>query len=240
MRAIFVGIEYAGKSTLIDLLDRYYRKRGIRPHIDDHFTIPDSTLTPDSRAAALHFPDDVKERSQRMQIHYHIDIIRNLEHVLMAGWHIEEAVYAAMYGNEPDSPYYSGYMYNIQRHYEARVLESHLPNLILIHMTASDEAIRHRMQTTPHEYQIIRESDIPELKNRFSEEVEKSLLAIGPTPIVLDTTDKTPQQSLDELLTLSEPTISTAELALRTVPVPDGECEVHYEDGVRKLKVKGE
>ena len=40
MRCIFVGIEYAGKSTLVDLLTDYYRHRQLRVHVDDHFTIP--------------------------------------------------------------------------------------------------------------------------------------------------------------------------------------------------------
>ena len=77
MRSIFVGIEYAGKTTLIDLLQAYYYKRGRQTHNDDHFTIPDATLSPESRAAYIHYPNDVKERMQRMQLHYHIDIIKN-------------------------------------------------------------------------------------------------------------------------------------------------------------------
>ena len=31
MRSIFVGVEYAGKSTLIDHLDAYYRNGGAGP-----------------------------------------------------------------------------------------------------------------------------------------------------------------------------------------------------------------
>ena len=76
MRSFFVGIEYAGKSTLIDLLTEYYYRLKLPTHDDDHFTIPDRTLSPESRALMLDFPDDVKERMQRMQINYHIGIIR--------------------------------------------------------------------------------------------------------------------------------------------------------------------
>ena len=39
MRCIFVGIEYAGKSTLVNLLTNYYQHRKLRVHVDDHFTI---------------------------------------------------------------------------------------------------------------------------------------------------------------------------------------------------------
>ena len=235
MRCIFVGIEYAGKTTLIDLLQAYYKQRKRPAHNDDHFTIPDSSLSPESRAAFIHYPDDVKERTQRMQIHYHVEVIRTYPNTLISGWHIEEAVYSSMYGNDPDNTYYSNYNYGFQRQYEAMVLEMHLPDIVMFHVTASDDAIRERMRTDPHEYQIIKEEDVSELKQRFDEEVEKSLLNSGGRRVVLDTTDKTPQASLDELLLKSEPLITAGELAMRAMPVPDGPYEVRYENGKRIL-----
>lgn len=238
MRSIFVGIEYAGKTTLINLLGEYYRRRKRPIHNDDHFTIPDASLSPASRAAFIHYPDDVKERSQRMQIHYHIEVIKNYPNTLIAGWHIEEAVYTAVYGNDPDSPYYSKYHYNFQRHYEAMTLEARLPDIVLFHVTASDDAIRERMRTNPHEYQIIKEKDIPELKRRFEEEVQQSLFTRGGRLITLDTTDKAPRESLDELLLRTEPLITDGELAMRAMPVPEGDYEVRYENGVRKMIAK--
>jgi hypothetical protein len=53
--------------------------------------------------------------------------------------------------------------------------------------------------------------------------------------IQLDTTDKTPTESLDELLLLSEPLITAGEMALRSIEVPTQEYEVGYENGVRRL-----
>jgi hypothetical protein len=235
MRSIFAGIEYAGKSTLVKLLADYYHQRKIRTHGDDHFTIPDATLSPESRALMVNFPDDVKERMQRMQIQYHIEIIKNYACPLIAGWHLEEAIYTSMYGDDPDSPYYKNYMYRAQRHYEVQVFEARLPDVVLIHVTASDEAIRQRMEADPHEYQIIKSEDIPELKRRFDEEIEQSLFTQKGRTIVIDTTDKTPQASFDELLLLSEPLVTMGELAIRAMPVPDGEYDVQYENGVRKM-----
>ncbi|MBI1927179.1 hypothetical protein HYR99_23420 [Candidatus Poribacteria bacterium] len=187
MRSIFVGIEYAGKSTLIKHLQGYYHRRKLPTHGDDHFTIPDATLSPKSRALMVNFPDDIKEN------------------------------------------------YRAQRIYEAQVFEARLPDVVMIHVTASDEAIRERMKANPHEYQIIKEKDIPEIKRRFEEEVEKSLFTQKGRKIVLDTTNKTPQESLDELLLLSEPLITFGELALRALPIPEGDYQVKYEDGVRKM-----
>jgi len=236
MRSIFVGIEYAGKSTLIELLDRYYRHRSIRTHGDDHFTIPDATLSPASRKTMVGLPDDMKERMQRMQIHYHIDIIKKYACPLIAGWHIEEAVYSDMYGDEPSSPYYKRYVYNFQRLYETQVLEGNIPDLVMFHVTADDEVIARRMHECSHEYPIVREQDIPEVKRRFDEEVSKSLFTHGGRTVVIDTTDKTPEESFDEVLLKSEPLVTFGEIAVRAMEVPDGDYEVTYENGIRRME----
>ena len=235
MRSIFVGIEYAGKSTLIDHLDAYYQKRRRRTHLDDHFTIPDASLSPVSRAQYVHYPDDVKERMQRMQLHYHVEVIRNYPHTLIAGWHIEEKVYCDVYGSVEGNPYYPNYVHHNQRHYEVLVLEARLPDVVLIHLTADDEAIRERMRTDPHEYQIIDEKDIPDLKKRFEDEVDRSLLTRNGHLVTLDTTEKSPEESLDELLLKTDPLVTDGELAMRAVPVPEEDYEVRYENGERKM-----
>lgn len=93
MRAIFTGIEYAGKTTLINLLGSYYEERGLPAHYDDHFSLPDRTLSEESRKLLLNAPDDMKERYQRMQIQFHIELIEFIQNPLFGGWFIEEAVY---------------------------------------------------------------------------------------------------------------------------------------------------
>ena len=140
---------------MINLLTDYYRHRKLAVHVDDHFTIPDSTLSAESRAAYIDFPDDVKERMQRMQIQYHVEVIKNYPNTLIAGWHIEEAVYTSVYGDDPDSSYYRNYHYRAQRGYETQVMEARLPDIVMIHVTANDDVIKERMETAPHEYQII-------------------------------------------------------------------------------------
>jgi len=239
MRTLFVGIEYAGKSTLVGLLAEYYRRRKLAPHVDDHFSIPDDTLSPASKEIMLTLPDDMKERMQRLQIQYHVDIIRRYQYPIFAGWHIEEAVYTAVYGKDPASPYYANYAYQFHRLYEAQVFAQHLPDLVMVHLTASDEAIRERMHRAPHPHQIIREEDIPVLKERFADEVAHSLFTYQGRTILLDTTARTPAESLDELLAASEPLITPGEVALRALPVPPGEYQVRYRDGVRHLVPAG-
>ena len=240
MRCVFVGTEYSGKSTLIDQLTAYYRQRSLRVHGDDHFTIPDATLSPESRAAYVEYPNDVKERMQRMQLQYHVEVLRNYDHVMISGWHIEEAIYSEMYGEDPENPYYPRYHYRHQRLYEVQVLEARLPDLVLIHVTASDDKIRERMVADPHEYQIIKSDDVASLRARFADEIDKSLFTHKGLLIELDTTDSTPQQSLDELLLKSEPLITQGELALRHLPVPDQPYDVEYNNGVRRMVPKSQ
>jgi len=164
-----------------------------------------------------------------------VDVIKNYPNTLIAGWHIEEAIYSAVYGAESESPYYGNYHYGFQRLYESQVLEAHLPDVVLIHMTASDTAISERMQASPHQYQIIQEKDISEIKQRFEEEVGKSLFTQKGRKIVLDTTEKSSQESLDELLGKTESLITIGELAMRSLSLPEGDYRVEYENGVRQM-----
>ena len=107
----------------------------------------------------------------------------------------------------------------------------------MFHVTASDEEIARRMAEAPHEYPIVREKDIAAIKQQFDEEVAKSLFTHQGRTVVLDTTGKTPQESFDELLELSEPKITMGELAVRAMEVPAGEYEVVYENGVRSSAI---
>jgi len=238
MRSIFVGIEYAGKSTLVQMLAKYYRKRNLHPHLDDHFSIPDSTLSPESRQLMLGLPDDMKERMQRLQIQYHVDILKRYQYPIFAGWHIEEAVYTAYYGEAPDSSYYANYAYQFHRLYEAQIFEARLPDVVMFHVTAEDDALCQRLREQPHEYPIVRERDIALLKERFAAEVAQSLFTYQGRTVILDTTGKTPGESFDELLLRSEPLVTAGEVALRALPAPEEGCEVRYVDGVRRFVPK--
>ena len=73
-----------------------------------------------------------------MQIQYHVEVIRNYDHVMISGWHIEEAIYSDVYGEDPEHPYYPRYGYGHQRLYEVQVLESRLPDVVLMDMRLVD------------------------------------------------------------------------------------------------------
>jgi thymidylate kinase len=137
MRLILTGCEYAGKSTLAGALHAWGQRQGFQFHLDDHFTVPDSSLrTDEERRHAAAAPPAMKERFQRFQIYYHLHILEDYADCLLGGFHIEEAIYGRRY-------YYPK---NVWPSY-TRALEHSFPrDTILLLLKARPEVIRRRMQ----------------------------------------------------------------------------------------------
>lgn len=187
MRVIVVGCEYTGVTTLIEDLMDWGHERDINHHLDDHFTIPDRQhLAPEDKETMANLSPALKERFQRMQLVYHIRLMHRFDHILLGGFHIEEAIYGPLY-------YYPGGVASEIRQYEEEMPK----NAILVHLTASAEVIQRRMETDPHEYSLIQKEDIPMLLNRFQEEFDASLI---PNKIQIDTSDLTPEALLQTFL----------------------------------------
>ena len=120
-------------------------KRGIRHHLDDHFTIPDSQhLESVDGAMMLNLTLLLKERFQRFQLVYHLRLLHHFEHIMLGGFHIEEEIYGPHY-------YYPGVPTIGVREYEAEMP----PDTILVHLTTRADAIRARMQSNPHGHTLI-------------------------------------------------------------------------------------
>ena len=187
MRIIAVGCEYTGVTTLLEGLMAWGHEQNISHHLDDHFTIPDCQhLAPEDMVAMVNLSAALKERFQRMQLVYHVRLLNQYEHILLGGFHIEESIYGPLY-------YYPGAVASHIREYEEEMPE----DTILVHLTAKTEIISARLEASPHEYSLIRKSDIPILKSRFQEEFEASLIQYK---ISIDTSDLTPEQLLETFL----------------------------------------
>ena len=190
MRVIVVGCEYTGVTTLIEGLMDWGHERDINHHLDDHFTIPDRQhLAPEDRETMVNLSPALKERFQRMQLVYHIRLMHRFDHILLGGFHIEEAIYGPLY-------YYPGGVASEIRQYEEEMPK----NAILVHLTASPEVIQKRMETNLHEYSLIKTEDIPMLLDRFQEEFDASLI---PNKIQIETSDLTPETLLETFLSES-------------------------------------
>ena len=201
MKIVAVGCEYSGVSSLIAQIDHWGNERGIHHHLDDHFTIPDAFhLDKEEQQAMLQMLPAIKERFQRFQIVYHVRLLHRYNHILMGGFHVEEAVYGPRY-------YYPGI--NIQ----IREYEPDMPDdVILVHLYARPDVIRERINNTPHPHQIILNSDIESLLDQFDYQVKQSWIH---QKISIDTSDLAGEGLLNVFLKSSIPYLNPVDALIR-------------------------
>ena len=65
-------------------------------HLDDHFTIPDSSLSKDDRDTMLGLSPEFKERFQRFQMVYHIRLFSLYRDMVEVGFYSEDAIYGSV------------------------------------------------------------------------------------------------------------------------------------------------
>ncbi len=195
MRIIVVGCEYSGVSTLIDGIFQWGKERGINHHLDDHFTIPDGMhLAPAEQQAMLDMLPAIKERYQRFQIAYHVLLLHKYDHILLGGFHIEEKVYGPKY-------YYPGINIEI-REYEPKFPD----DVVLVHLYATPEVIRLRMDAAPHPHQLVPSKDVEEVLDKFDAEVRSSWIQ---RRFSIDTSTLTPDSLVEAFLKGSVPFLNT-------------------------------
>ena len=223
MRLVITGCEYAGKTTLLKQITEWWSEAtGIRYDRligHDHFTFYGggsqmhpppgmSDVPPEELERVKALGPVVKEQLQRYMIEYHLGIRwTEFPDWIMVGFHIEEAVYA---------PLYYGYGYPNQygdreffaRHVDHLIMQ-HFPGTVLVLVKASPETIAERMRENPHSDNTIKEEDIELLLERFDEEYNKSIIY---PKFILDTTDKTPEETLNEFVELMSPHLSQYDL----------------------------
>jgi len=201
MRVIAAGCEYSGVSSLLRGLMEWGRNRGVNFHLDDHFSIPDQLHPgPEDQQALVDMSAPLKERFQRLQLGYHVRVLRHYEHCLFSGFHIEEMVYGERY-------YYPGVATVDPMSYEPEI-ES---DSILVQLHASPEIIRARMAADPHEYNLISAEEIPHLQAEFAELHRRSILS---HKIEIDTSHLSPEQLLNTFFGRAEPHLAPRDLAL--------------------------
>ena len=200
MRLIVIGCEYAGKTTLIDQLMEWGDKVGIHHHLDDHFSIPDKFfLSAADREAMLAIPPTIKERFQRFQIYYHIEVLNDYEDCLLGGFHIEEAIYGGRY-------YYPGHAWPPYQ----RKIETKLPaDTILLLLKASPDVIRQRMAAAPHVYPVVKAEDVETVNGEFEREYGASWLE---HKLTIDTSDLTSEQLFETFMKRVVPCLSSRDL----------------------------
>lgn len=227
MELIVVGSEYAGKTTLVNQIVPWIGKTmGGGRGAHDHFVIPPAEMSLEDQEYYIKAPRTIKESHQRYMIEYHLhqSFYKDPDHLLV-GFHIEEAVYAAMYYG------YGGKGQYAERSALARAIEVEVmeraPETILVYLTADAEVIRERMHQQPrpsgvvreeHQEQggiskrttmlprgILEEKDVEHALGRFQEEFDASLIR---KKITLDTSKSTAESTMAEFVERYVPLMS--------------------------------
>ena len=199
MQILAIGCEYSGVTTLLEAVGAWGKERDMAFHLDDHFSIPDTShLEPEDQEAMVALTPALKERFQRMQVVYHLKVLENWEHVLLGGFHIEHEIYGPLYYHPGRSAYGT-------RQYEHDMPEE----LVLVHLKARPEVIEARMAADPHPYQLILKEDIATVLERFEGEYRASLLR---RKIEIDTSDLAPEQLLATFLRQVTPHLNTRDM----------------------------
>ena len=205
MRLIIIGCEYVGKSTLIQALMKWGPGHGFPLHLDDHFSIPDTQtlLEKSDQEVQMNFSQTMKERFQRFQIAYHLILLKKMEHMILGGFHIEEAIYGPRY-----------YYPDMHRPPELpRMYELEMPDdTILLHLTASPDVIERRMREAPHPYPLVSAGDIQPVLDRFQQEHVSSWIQ---RKFDLDTSNLAPGDLLQTFLDACDPYLNARDLLIK-------------------------
>lgn len=213
MRLIITGCEYAGTTTLADNIGVWVeRSMGGQMGVHDHWKIPELSHRPHTREeneAFLALSPALQECFQRYHMEYHLsESFYSGAHHVLVGFYIDEAVYAPKYYGYGGPDEYS------DRALSARKIESHIMRIagdtVLIHLRASPEAIRQRMQKAPRKFGLVKDEDIEYILQRFQEEYKRSFLR---QKIQIDNTVLTPEQTLAAFVERIQPHLSEADRA---------------------------
>ena len=215
MNIITIGCEYTGTTTLMNRLQEWIVDAfGQTTIVHDHFTLPhvsghtpidpDSIiLTDDEKRQVLDMTPKVKELFNRYTLYYHTPSHHSESTVLGGlhiGHHIDELIYAPMYFG------YGGPGEPGDRRAEAQRVEQNLlkytPEVVLVLLRASADAVRARMEAEPRTEGILRPGDVEHVLQRFDEEFVRSAIH---NKIALDTTHSTPDETFHEFLEEMEP-----------------------------------
>lgn len=182
MQLIIVGCEYAGTTTVANAIDDWTaEKMGARfPLIHDHWKIPHTSGHPDDTTSEeqtwlLEASPKIKEMHQRHSLYYHVQPSSfDADDHLMIGAQIEDAVYGPMYFGYGERG--SSHDRELVMHQVERTILRFTTDTVLVHVTASKDVIEARMDSDPHENQVIKRQDIDAVSARFAELVDLSLL----------------------------------------------------------------
>ncbi|MGH7861273.1 MAG: hypothetical protein ACREOS_03440 [Candidatus Dormibacteraceae bacterium] len=213
MRLIIIGCEYVGKTTLAGGITTWLAQTlgGASMGWHDHFVLPYiENPGPDSEEDAeqiLTLRPALREKLQRYMIQYHFHPEFYLDnHHLLVNWYYADAVYAPLYYGYGGPGQYAD-RWRLARSWDREVMEV-APDTVLVLMKASPDVIRARRRENPHRHCILQDADVERVLERFQEQYNASLLR---RRFILDTTETSVAETLDEFVRRVEPHLTSAD-----------------------------
>ena len=204
MWLIIIGCEGTGKTTLargiVNWLTETMGDGVVMLH--DHF-LPsigegaiDRYTAEEEEKAFFDLPPFALEKYMRYMIHYHLGHHFYMENDhLLVNWYFGDAVYAPLYFGYGQPDAYADRV-RLARHYDSEGMAT-APDTVLVHLTASPEAIRERLRVSPGGHGRFDERDVETVLDRFNAEFASSLMR---RKLALDTTSATPEETLQSFL----------------------------------------
>ena len=215
MRALLIGCEYAGTTTLAEGIRSWSQKvmgegNGLMAY-HDHWKIPhtsghpgfddENLFTPEEQQQILALSPKAKEMIQRHSITYHTtpEALRSPDYFSI-GLHIENGIYGPLYFD-----YYVGDQAWVRRaiidHVDQGIVEL-APDMPLVLVKASPKMIKQRMKESPHHNPVLREADITRVLDEFERAFEKSPIR---NKLTIDTSQGTTQETLERFIEQFKP-----------------------------------
>ena len=239
MQLVLTGCAYAGKTTLAVEISRWMiREMGLPfvrwhnhfvvPRLDQHLIVeadPGSRDLPGKHGEDLNAVEDeeqimslrpsVLEQLQRHNVwrHMHPDMFGPREDTLMIDFHYADAVYAPLYYGYGEPGSFS------DRRRRAREWDHHLlaqaPDAVLVLLETSPSAIRERMAAARRPREVLQPQDVETVLQGFRREYDDSLVR---RRFVLDTTETSPQEAMEEFLRHMRPHLTEWDLLRMSAP----------------------
>ena len=212
MRLIICGIEYSGTTTLAAGISVWAGDTiGGEFPVHDHWKFPDIEcyrsgpapgLSDADRRTMLGLSPKLKEMLQRQSLVMHFGDAGELTDQILAGFHLDDTVYGPLYFNYggPDEPQ-GGPRTRYARYVEEQ-FRKRAPETVFVYLKASAEVIARRMRDEPRPWGVLKHEDIERVLGSFDKEAEAALF---PNKIALETSDSTPAETLDRLVTRLHP-----------------------------------
>ena len=122
-------------------------------------------MTDDEVQQVMALSPRMKEVYQRYNIAYHTPTEPTDGHILIIGFHIDDAIYSPLYFGFGGEGQYADRRI-LSDDIETAIMK-YQPDTVLVLLKANTDVIKERMKSNPHKHQVIKDEDVELLLERL-------------------------------------------------------------------------